>query len=45
MLEDIKSNIAKLVALYEAERQRADELAGRLSASEEIGQPAAKPEA
>lgn len=35
MLEDIKSNIAKLVALYEAERQRADDLAGRLAASEE----------
>ena len=35
MLEDIKSNIAKLVALYEAERQRADTLAGKLAASEE----------
>lgn len=35
MLEDIKSNIAKLVALYEAERQRADDLARRLAASEE----------
>ena len=35
MLEDIKSNIARLVALYEAERQRADLLAGKLSESEE----------
>ena len=35
MLEDIKSNIARLVAQYEAERQRADLLAERLSASEE----------
>lgn len=35
MLEDVKSNIAKLVALYEAERQRADTLAGKLTASEE----------
>ena len=35
MLEDIKSNIAKLVARYEAERQRADSLAGRLAESEE----------
>ena len=35
MLEDIKSNIAKLVAQYEAERQRADTLAGRLAESEE----------
>ena len=35
MLEEIKSNIAKLVALYEAERQRADTLAERLSASEQ----------
>lgn len=35
MLEDVKSNIAKLVALYEAERQRADTLAGKLAASEE----------
>ena len=35
MLEDIKSNIAKLVAQYEAERQRADNLAERLAQSEE----------
>ena len=35
MLEEIKSNIAKLVAQYEAERQRADHLAQRLAASEE----------
>lgn len=35
MLEEIKSNIAGLVAQYEAERQRADTLAARLAASEE----------
>ena len=35
MLEDIKSNIARLVALYEAERQRADALAAKLSDSEQ----------
>ena len=35
MLEDIKSNIARLVALYEAERQRADTLAAKLSDSEQ----------
>ena len=35
MLEDVKSNIARLIALYEAERQRADTLAGKLDASEE----------
>ena len=35
MLEDVKSNIAKLIALYEAERQRADTLAGKLAESEE----------
>jgi len=35
MLEDIRSNIAKLVAQYEAERQRADSLAERLASSEE----------
>ena len=35
MLEEIKSNIARLVALYEAEKQRADALAARLSESEE----------
>lgn len=35
MLEEIKSNIARLVARYEAERQRADALAERLVASEE----------
>ena len=38
MLEDVKSNIAKLIALYEAERQRADTLAGKLAASEEKNQ-------
>ena len=35
MLEEIKSNIARLVALYEAERQRADTLAAKLSDSEQ----------
>ena len=35
MLEDIKSNISRLIALYETERQRADTLAARLSESEE----------
>ena len=35
MLEDITSNIAKLVAQYEAEKQRADTLAGKLATSEE----------
>ena len=35
MLEEIKSNIARLVAQYEAERQRADGLAERLAQSEE----------
>ncbi len=35
MLEDIKSNIAKLVALYEAERQRAATLEERLRQCEE----------
>jgi len=35
MLEDIKSHIARLIALYEAERQRAGGLAERLAESEE----------
>lgn len=35
MLEEIKSNIARLVARYEAEKQRADRLAARLAESEE----------
>lgn len=35
MLEEIKSNIARLVARYEAEKQRADQLAARLAESEE----------
>ncbi len=35
MLEEIKSHIARLIALYEAERQRADSLAERLSESEQ----------
>lgn len=34
MLEEIKKDIAKLISLYEAERQRADSLAERLSRSE-----------
>lgn len=36
MLEDIKNNIAKLIALYEAEKQRSDELSERLEKSEEM---------
>lgn len=35
MLEDIKTNIAKLIALFESERQRADSLAQQLAQSEE----------
>lgn len=35
MLESIRQNITKLVALYEGEKQRADDLSARLSASEE----------
>lgn len=35
MLEDIKSNIAKLVALYEAEHQRAAALEEKLAQCEE----------
>jgi dsDNA-specific endonuclease/ATPase MutS2 len=35
MLEDIKSNIARLIALYEAERQKAATLEERLRQSEE----------
>ena len=35
MLEEIKSNIARLVALYEAEKQRSEGLAQRLAESEE----------
>ena len=31
MTEELKSQISRLVALYEAERQRANELAGRLN--------------
>lgn len=34
MLENLKSNIARLIALYESERQRADGLAEKLQASE-----------
>lgn len=33
-LNGLRSNIARLIALYEAEKQRADSLAVRLSASE-----------
>lgn len=36
MLEDIKSNIAKLIALYEAEKQRSDVLSEQLAKSEEL---------
>ena len=35
MLESIRQNITKLIALYEGEKQRADDLSARLSASEE----------
>ncbi len=35
MLESFRSNITRLVSRYEAERQRADDLAGRLAESEE----------
>lgn len=35
MLESIRQNITKLIALYEGEKQRADDLYARLSASEE----------
>lgn len=35
MLEDIKSNIEKLISLYETEKQRADVLAEKLAQSEE----------
>lgn len=35
MLEDIKSNIAKLIALYESEKQRADALEAKLAQSME----------
>lgn len=35
MLEDLKTNITKLISLYEGEKQRADALAVRLSASED----------
>lgn len=34
MLEDIKNSITKLIALYESEKQRSDELAERLAQSE-----------
>lgn len=35
MLEDIKSNIGKLISLYETEKQRADALAEKLALCEE----------
>lgn len=34
MLEPVKQNIDRLIALYEGEKQRADQLAARLSESE-----------
>ncbi len=34
-INDIRSDIARLIALYEAEKQRADALAGKLAESEE----------
>lgn len=33
MLEDLKNNIARLIALYEGEKQRADMLAAKLEES------------
>lgn len=35
MLDDIRTNIAKLISLYEAEKQRADALQSKLSKKEE----------
>lgn len=35
MLDDIRLNIAKLISLYEAEKQRADALAAKLAQKEE----------
>ena len=35
MIEDLKQNIKKLIALYEAERQRSGELAAKISRCEE----------
>lgn len=35
MLDDIRLNIAKLISLYEAEKQRADSLASKLAKKEE----------
>ena len=35
MLEDIRKDITRLIALYEGEKQRSDELAIRLQQSEE----------
>ena len=35
MLEDIRNDITRLIALYEGEKQRSDELAIRLQQSEE----------
>ena len=36
MLEDLKSNIVRLISLYEGEKQRADMLAGKLAESEAV---------
>ena len=33
-INELRSNIARLIALYEAEKQRADSLASKLSVSE-----------
>ena len=35
MIEDLKQNIKKLIALYEAERQRSGELSAKISRCEE----------
>lgn len=36
MLNDIKSDIAKLLALYEAEKKRADEISDKLNEVQEL---------
>lgn len=36
MLTDIKSDIAKLLALYEAEKKRADEISDKLNVVQEL---------
>lgn len=36
MLDNIQNNIAKLISMYEAQRQRADTLAAKLADTEEM---------